>query len=61
MARVLRTRRSPGAAPVPSTVEQVEPVTIEMGGARITVGRGFDRATLAAVVEVLSLAAGTRR
>jgi hypothetical protein len=44
-----------------SKVEQDEPVTIELGGARIAVGRGFDRATLAAVVEVLTLAASVRR
>jgi hypothetical protein len=59
IARVLRPRRSPVSPPVVSRVETTEPVTIELGGARIAVGRGFDRATLAAVIEVL--ATGGRR
>jgi hypothetical protein len=44
---------------VVSTVETTDSVTIELGEARIAVGRGFDRATLAAVIEVLG--AGRRR
>jgi hypothetical protein len=54
IARVVRPRRAAARAAVASRVDMGEPVTIELGGARIAVGRGFDRATLAAVLEVLA-------
>jgi len=52
LARVVPIRETSGIRP------QVEPVVVEVGGARIRVGRGFDRAVLAEVVDVLARAGG---
>jgi hypothetical protein len=54
--RVLRTRR---AEPVAGSVADTS-LVIELGAARVVVRPGFDRAMLAAVLEV-ALAAGTGR
>ena len=53
LARLVRV--PPREAPSPALVVGV---VIEIGGARVTVPPGVDRATLAAVVEVLSATAG---
>jgi hypothetical protein len=44
-------------APAPPPPPEV-PVLVELGGARITVQRGFDQATLAAVLDVLASRGG---
>src|SRR5690349_20893574 len=57
MARVVRTRAPvvvAEAAPRPSNL------VIELGGARISVGPGFDRATLTAVLQILAARGGAR-
>jgi hypothetical protein len=66
-----RVRRDDEAAAPPpvrlaQVVRQAEPpladvaaLVVEVGGARISVARGFDRATLAAVIDVLG-ASGAR-
>jgi transposase len=56
IARVVRVRRA--RRPVPGD-EQAE-VFVEIGAARIAVRAGFDRETLAAVVDVLAAARATR-
>lgn len=53
MARVLRVP-SPVAVPTADV-----PIVVELGGARVSLRAGFDRATLGAVLDVLS-ARGTR-
>lgn len=52
LARVVRTRPIAELAPVAPVV------VIEVGGARVSVARGFDRATLATVLEVLGAGLG---
>jgi transposase len=60
--RARREQEATAAVAVPVRLARVErarpsaelvPVVIEVGGARISVARGFDRATLATVLEVL--------
>lgn len=53
MARVLRT-----AADVEPAASDQRPVMIEVGRARVAVVAGFDRPTLAAVLELLGAGAG---
>ncbi len=53
MARVLRT-----AADTPAAATDHRPVVIEIGRARVAVVAGFDRPTLAAVLELLGVGAG---
>jgi hypothetical protein len=43
---------------MPAPVEA--PITVEVGRARIVVQRGFDRATLAAVIDVVAERGGAR-
>jgi hypothetical protein len=51
-ARVVRTRA--GAKARPSPGERISDLVVEIGGARIFVRPGFDRETVAALVEVLA-------
>jgi transposase len=57
LARVVRV---PSAAPIPGKIgggtreESDSALAVELGGARVVVRAGFDRATLAAVLEVLA-------
>lgn len=59
LARVLRSA-VPTVEAAPTTMVRADvapeesPVVLELGGARIAVQRGFDRATLAAVLEVVA-------
>jgi transposase len=55
IAKVVRVEAARPAEPSPV------PVVVELGAARIEVRRGIDRATLAAVVEVLTASAGSAR
>lgn len=51
MARVLRVATPPSAAR-PAAADAG--IVVEVGGARVTVGAGFERATLEAVLDVLA-------
>lgn len=56
--RVARVLRVPAAA-APSPLRAIEePVVVEFGGARVAVRALFDRATLAAVLDVLASRGG---
>lgn len=50
LARVVRTR----------TAEVDAPIVVELGGARVVVRRGFDRAVLAAVFDAVAACGGAR-
>jgi hypothetical protein len=58
--RVVRVQRIRRTAPVASGGRADTSLVIELGAARVVLRPGFDRATLAAVLEV-ALAAGTGR
>ena len=61
LARVVRTP-TPAATSTPATSTRIDGIVIEFAGARIVVGAGFDRAVLAAVLDVLDdRARGARR
>ena len=59
--RVVRVVRAPSE---PSAIAQPDPIddsiTVEFGGARLVVRRGFDRAALAALIDVLAERGGAR-
>ena len=62
VARVLRasarTTGAPSLAPAPVASGVDVPVVVELGGARVALQRGFDRETLAAVLDVLASRGG---
>jgi len=62
IARVLPAAAAPAPAKTVTneTVLVDSPIVVEVGRARIVVRAGFDRATLAAVVELLSAGGGAR-
>src|SRR5215831_9785026 len=53
VARVVRETMAP-VAPTRTAVPASEPLVVEIGGARISVRPGFDRATLGTVIELLT-------
>lgn len=57
VAKVVPVPRGPRPPSVPESVPSV-PLVLEVGGVRIAVRPGFDRPTLAAVVDVLSARGG---
>jgi hypothetical protein len=63
MVRVARVVREATARVAPSrkAVLVREPLVVEIGGARICVRPGFDRATLGAVIELLTGSSSDRR
>lgn len=56
--RVAKVVPVPRPAPVPEPAPPSAPLVLEVGGVRIAVRPGFDRPTLAAVVDVLSARGG---
>jgi len=64
VARVLRVselRSSSKREPSPTGVALTEALVVEIGAARVAVRPGFDRAALAAALEVLAAAPGSTR
>jgi hypothetical protein len=59
---IARVVRAPAPKePTGNTPEPVDsPIAVELGGARLVVRRGFDRATLAALMDVLAERGGAR-
>jgi hypothetical protein len=49
MARVVRVPSSPATVPAPDV-----PIIVEVGGVRVSLRAGFDRATLGAVLDLLA-------
>ena len=56
--RVAKVVPVPRPSPVPEPAPPSAPLVLEVGGVRIAVRPGFDRPTLAAVVDVLSARGG---
>ncbi len=59
LARVVRTRGVVTETDAPIT-ETDAPIVVEIGGARVAVRRGFNRAVLAAVLDVVASHGGAR-